>query len=424
MASSLSDAEKSSTEKPKPSSSVRVVIQQCLSARLQVKPPSAEGADDAEFVEIGRGEILYVCFYSSASEEDAIKAANSCLKARLCEVPAASKKVSVVESRGDVLIVPQATLGGTMKGRAFQYHRNISPDLGRSLYETFVSVVQREVHSQGTPEQSAGSVQAGTYGNRQVLSMVTNGPSTHIIEWSGQPQLWKGWFASRRELATVIFQAIRSPWSQLPAICDIQEVTKNLRVAQSRNVLCEVRDWRDFWIKFCTYITVDTSTAEVVKKKLTNKDNHREMKYCLTAIGHSMTLDPIWIHVSDNQIGIILRCADIYVWCIIYQVFPWTYDSLFMRPMHILCNCCFNIYDIPWSMWTCNVDNSLDSFMTDIRSVYCVKSCIKATEDYKPHFLETQVAHKPHSNTRSCGLEMAAQYRPWGKVYRFLHTVC
>lgn len=31
---------------------VRVVVQQCMSAKLQVKPPSTEKADDAMYVEV------------------------------------------------------------------------------------------------------------------------------------------------------------------------------------------------------------------------------------------------------------------------------------------------------------------------------------------------------------------------------------
>jgi len=89
-----------------------------------------------------------------------------------------SKLVSILELPGDVLIVPQATLGGRVKGRSMQYHGNIDKQTGSQLYEQFVKLCREAV------EQTAKhcTVHYGTYGNRQVLSMVTNGPYNHVID--------------------------------------------------------------------------------------------------------------------------------------------------------------------------------------------------------------------------------------------------
>ena len=89
-----------------------------------------------------------------------------------------SKLVSILELPGDVLIVPQATLGGRAKGRSMQYHRNIDKETGLQLYEKFVNRCREVV--QQTAEQC--TVHSGTYGNRQVLSMVTNGPYSHVVD--------------------------------------------------------------------------------------------------------------------------------------------------------------------------------------------------------------------------------------------------
>ena len=37
-----------------PRATVRAVVQQCVSARLQVKPPSSQEEDDAEYVEVAQ----------------------------------------------------------------------------------------------------------------------------------------------------------------------------------------------------------------------------------------------------------------------------------------------------------------------------------------------------------------------------------
>ena len=89
-----------------------------------------------------------------------------------------SKLVSILELPGDILIVPQATLGGRVKGRGMQYHGNIDKQTGSQLYEQFVGRCREAVHQ--TAEQCA--VHCGTYGNRQVLSIVTNGPYSHVVD--------------------------------------------------------------------------------------------------------------------------------------------------------------------------------------------------------------------------------------------------
>ena len=61
-----------------------------------------------------------------------------------------------------------------------QYHSNIEKSLGRSLYETFVARLEEEVKKNKKSQEY--SVRWGTYGNRQVLSLETSGPFTHVIE--------------------------------------------------------------------------------------------------------------------------------------------------------------------------------------------------------------------------------------------------
>lgn len=92
------------------------------------------------------------------------------------------KLTSVVDLPGDVLIIPQATLGGTVKGKVMQYHKNIAKDEGLLLYSEFVSIFKK-TYERNEKCVSAGTiVRHGTYGNRQVFSCQTNGPYTHLIE--------------------------------------------------------------------------------------------------------------------------------------------------------------------------------------------------------------------------------------------------
>ncbi|XP_064316299.1 D-aminoacyl-tRNA deacylase 2 isoform X2 [Phalacrocorax carbo] len=61
----------------------RALLQQCVSARLQVKPP--EGGSEAEWVEIQRGLVIYICFFKGADEDLVPKIVNMLLNVKLSE---------------------------------------------------------------------------------------------------------------------------------------------------------------------------------------------------------------------------------------------------------------------------------------------------------------------------------------------------
>ncbi|XP_068194458.1 D-aminoacyl-tRNA deacylase 2 isoform X1 [Antennarius striatus] len=157
----------------------RTVLQQCLRARLQVKP--AGEASDAEFVQIDRGTVIYICFFKGATDDILPKMVSTLLNLRLSESDS-GKMVSVLELPGSLLIVPQATLGGKCKGRAMQYHHNISKEDGLRLYGSFVALCEAELTAVASAA-SGTQVKHGTYGNRQVLTLDTNGPYTHLMEF-------------------------------------------------------------------------------------------------------------------------------------------------------------------------------------------------------------------------------------------------
>uniref|UniRef100_H3BXU7 D-aminoacyl-tRNA deacylase n=3 Tax=Tetraodon nigroviridis TaxID=99883 RepID=H3BXU7_TETNG len=123
-----------------------------------------------------RGTVLYICFFKGATDDILPKMVSTLLNLRLCEADS-GKLSSLLELPGSLLIVPQATLGGKAKGRAMQYHTNISKEDGLRLHSAFVSLREQEVAKAGP------TVRHGTYGNRQVLSLDTNGPFTHLMEF-------------------------------------------------------------------------------------------------------------------------------------------------------------------------------------------------------------------------------------------------
>ncbi|XP_058471728.1 D-aminoacyl-tRNA deacylase 2-like [Solea solea] len=168
------------TEKKDGAVFARTVLQQCLHATLQVKP--AEDQSQAQFVQIHRGMVIYICFFKGATDDILPKMVSTLLNLRLCESDS-GRMVSVLELPGSLLIVPQATLGGKAKGRAMQYHNNIDKEQGLRLYSAFVSLCEKELTAASARGGAEAAVKHGTYGNRQVLKLDTNGPYTHLMEF-------------------------------------------------------------------------------------------------------------------------------------------------------------------------------------------------------------------------------------------------
>jgi D-aminoacyl-tRNA deacylase len=187
--------------------SMRVVAQHVSSAQLLVDNVS-------RYVSVGPGVILYVAFLTGCTD-DTVRAAVSTLtttKIFLLNVDRAAdeeikaqggpraKPNSLSESpNGDVLVIPQATLAGKSKGKAMQYHQQIGRDEGLRLYQLFVRELA-DVLLTTTPElngclerdcngcyvgshDGARQVLYGTYGNRQGLQLVSDGPFSHTFEF-------------------------------------------------------------------------------------------------------------------------------------------------------------------------------------------------------------------------------------------------
>merc|ERR550532_3692675 len=75
------------------------------------------------------------------------------------------KLTSILDLPGDVLIVPQATLGGKLKGKVMQYHNNIDKTEGLQLYSRFVDKCEHLASKSPPFTEVNCSIRCGTYGN-------------------------------------------------------------------------------------------------------------------------------------------------------------------------------------------------------------------------------------------------------------------
>eukprot|EP00045_Choanoeca_perplexa_P000595 m.15090 g.15090 ORF g.15090 m.15090 type:complete len:159 (-) comp10414_c0_seq1:151-627(-) len=152
------------------SSVTRVVLQKATTVSLQVNP------ETDEWIDINDGVIVFVAFLKNASETVLPKMIKAILAAKYF------RGGSIVSENKQVLLVPQATLGGRLKGKQLQYHGNINKEEGRHLYQAFVTQFEQAL------KEAVGDVDAvvkhGTYGNIQRMRNLSNdGPFTHVLEF-------------------------------------------------------------------------------------------------------------------------------------------------------------------------------------------------------------------------------------------------
>lgn len=150
----------------------RLLIQQCLSASLK-----HESHFNKEEVKIGRGCVVYVCFKEDANQDTVLKIVEAVMGLRLSPNDQ-GQILTIADLPGDILIVPQATLGGKLKGKSLQYHGNMGKEPGLTLY----TELQRALHNRFDAEVPDRKLLAGCYGATQMLAMVTNGPSSHVVD--------------------------------------------------------------------------------------------------------------------------------------------------------------------------------------------------------------------------------------------------
>jgi len=178
----------------------RLLIQNCESAELELNWDQIRAGEQSEVqkCEIKKGLVIFVCFRESTTDEILPKMIKTILTTKIVQQTDAKPgeifcknlckilifgvltqifSASVVDTGGAVMIIPQATLGGKIKSKQIQYHGNIKKDIGHTMYNNFCTLLLEQSDKTDT------KVVMGTYGNRQVLRMDTEGPFSHVIDF-------------------------------------------------------------------------------------------------------------------------------------------------------------------------------------------------------------------------------------------------
>ncbi len=121
---------------------------------------------------IGNGLLILLGIAKEDTADDVQRLAEKCLNLRCFTDGKGKMNLSLLDVKGDCLVISQITLlADTERGRRPDFSNASSPDMARRLYEDFIS----------TTRQSGIKVSGGTFGAYMHISLVNDGPVTLIL---------------------------------------------------------------------------------------------------------------------------------------------------------------------------------------------------------------------------------------------------
>lgn len=145
---------------------MRAVLQRVTSAAVHV-----EGTVRGQ---IGEGLLLFLGVGEEDTLDDLEWLVGKVATVRLFEDESGKMNRSVTDIGGEVLVISQFTLFGTLrKGCRPSFNRAGAPDLAKTLYEQFISRLACEI---------GRAVPSGVFGAHMVIDAVNDGPVTLILD--------------------------------------------------------------------------------------------------------------------------------------------------------------------------------------------------------------------------------------------------
>ena len=146
---------------------MRAVIQGVRRARVTV--------DDAVTGEIGNGLLVLLGVAAGDTEKDAEYVLDKTINLRIFEDEAGKMNLSLLDVKGELLVVSQFTLyGDTRRGRRPSFVEAAAPEKADELYRFFVE----------RAGQAVGKVATGKFQAMMDVELVNSGPVTIILDSS------------------------------------------------------------------------------------------------------------------------------------------------------------------------------------------------------------------------------------------------
>ena len=145
---------------------MRVVVQRVSQSNVKVS---------GEVIgEIKEGLMVLVSFVDEDNDTDLGWMTKKIINLRIFNDDKGKMNRSVQEVGGDILLISQFTLHGSIKkGNRPSFIKAAKPDFANVMYERFIKVL----------EQSLGKeIQTGEFGGDMKVSLINDGPTTIIID--------------------------------------------------------------------------------------------------------------------------------------------------------------------------------------------------------------------------------------------------
>jgi D-tyrosyl-tRNA(Tyr) deacylase len=128
---------------------------------------------DQKISEIGRGLLVLLGIEQGDRESDAAYLAEKIMNLRIFEDKNGKMNLSLLDIRGEMLVVSQFTLiGDCRRGRRPSFTTAESPDRARLLCDYFVFRAKEKI----------GHVAEGTFQAMMFIELVNNGPVTMLLD--------------------------------------------------------------------------------------------------------------------------------------------------------------------------------------------------------------------------------------------------
>lgn len=146
---------------------MKALLQRVISAQVEV--------DGEKMASIGAGLLVFLGVERGDSAEQVGQLLDRILHYRVFADSQDRMNLSLEDSRGSLLVVPQFTLAAdTRKGRRPSFSRAANPELGEALFDQFIVLARDRL--------GAARLQSGRFAANMQVGLINDGPVTFWLE--------------------------------------------------------------------------------------------------------------------------------------------------------------------------------------------------------------------------------------------------